>query len=219
MSIKSFLSKRVSSYNENQLNVKKFFSEYGSDKSETRLIDEKLQSGISLFDSGEHKKASRIFLEVVDNRPDHMAGYIWYAEFLKSNKESKKAVEFLKNGAKKCLKKSELLQFAGEIALLECAEIRKAFHLLAQSIAALPDKSSTYAPTAERAILFMKEIFVFFNDSVGIKWVEKRQSDTIFEKWLLSKIHDSLNSISSEDRNHILHELPNIRDYLIKKLK
>jgi len=219
MSLKNILAKKFSSPNKSSFNVKKLFSEFGKDKTENRLIDDNLKHGISLFESGEREKASKVFLEVIENRSDHISGYIWYAEFLKSNKEFNKAIEILKNGAKKCRKKSELLQFAGEIAILDCVEIRRAFHLLAQSIAALPDKSSTYAQTAERAILFMKEIFDFFDDSVGVKWVENRQSDTTFDKGLLSKIHYSLNSSPSEDRSHILQELPNIREYLIKKFK
>ncbi len=194
------------------------FTEFGENLPEDRQIDENLRSGISLAQSHNWDRAVEIFNSAIETSSDYDVPYLWLGDFEKTKKGAAHTVGVLRDAAKKCRRKNELLKEAAEISLMECGNVREAIHLFAQSIAALKEKPRRADEiTSHRACLFMKEVFIAFKDPVGKKWAEDMQDISSLDHSLVIRIHQAINKVSLAEREVISRELPEIRDHLRKR--
>jgi tetratricopeptide (TPR) repeat protein len=197
-------------------NIGKLFSEFDKDLDEERKIDDELRQGIDLANSGKWLEASEIFKEAIKNNPDFHTPHIWLSDYIKQTKGTLQAIEYLKESAKKCRKKSRLLEEAAEIALLECNELKSAIHLFAQSLHSMNSKPQHSDISLQRACLFMKEIFASFGDLKGVYWANRMQNYTYLDQSLIYRI-DNVIIQSTYKREMIKNELTKIREHLIAK--
>jgi hypothetical protein len=190
-----------------KVSIEDLFSEFGRNDPEYRELDSELLNAIALTRSGDWQGAKQIFQEYLKEHPDYDVPYIWLADFTAQNDDPIKTIEFLKDAARKCRRKGELLENAAELSLMKTGDVISTLRLFAQSVGVHEHKPHPTDITYQRACLFLREIFIVFGVSSGVQWADNMQHVTKLDQSLVFNIHQVIQKQFEAQYEDILPEL------------
>ena len=198
--------------------IRMMLSEFGEDQPESRQIGQTLQEGIGLAHSGNWEDAAKIFRDELAKNPDYDVPYLWLADYEMQKHQAFPAVHMLRQAARKCRRKSFLLAKAAELALLGYYDVYDSTYLFAQSIVAMEEKPHLRDFARHRPFLFLREIFMAFDDYKGVNWATSIVAGgSSLNDQMVSSIHDAITARLTVEPGFMAQQLSDIRDYLSRK--